>query len=267
MGAGWGRGGGGRGPNAGLGQRSPPVGGIHDRFSIFEAWTWDAQPLACATMKKHALAASVVLSLFALPAAAQPAASAHGVDLAGMDRQVAPATTSSRYANGGWMKSAEIPPDRSQWGAGGELIELTTAAVSGPDPGAPPGRAGRTRRRARSATTTSSYLDEDRDRAAGPRTAEADARPHRGDQGQAGAGRRVRPRAARRRRRAQLHQLPHRPPVRPVGRAGPATIPAATRPTCCRAASACPTATTTSRPEPAHGRRPRRPIRRTSPRC
>lgn len=39
-----------------------------------------------------------------------------GVDVAGMDRTVKPGDDFFSYANGGWVKSAEIPPDRSSLG-------------------------------------------------------------------------------------------------------------------------------------------------------
>jgi len=57
--------------------------------------------------------------------AAAPAPAPHGIDLAGMDRSVAPGDDFFRYANGTWLKTAEIPADRSYWGTGGMLIELT----------------------------------------------------------------------------------------------------------------------------------------------
>jgi predicted metalloendopeptidase len=56
-------------------------------------------------------------------AAAVPAS--HGVDLAGIDRSVAPGDDFFRYANGTWIKSTEIPADRSSWGVGSMLGELT----------------------------------------------------------------------------------------------------------------------------------------------
>jgi predicted metalloendopeptidase len=45
--------------------------------------------------------------------------------LAGMDRSVQPGADFYQYANGGWMKSTEIPPDLSSSGVGRELGELT----------------------------------------------------------------------------------------------------------------------------------------------
>ena len=54
-------------------------------------------------------------------------------------------------------------------------------------------------------------------------------------------------RASRRRRPAERDQLLHRSPVRHLGRAGPERPGRTACPTCCRAGSACPIATTTSR--------------------
>ncbi len=53
----------------------------------------------------------------------------HGVDLAGMDRSAAPGDDFYRYANGKWLDSTEIPPDRSSWGAGTRLTELTAQRI------------------------------------------------------------------------------------------------------------------------------------------
>jgi putative endopeptidase len=49
-----------------------------------------------------------------------------GIDLAGMDRSVAPGDDFFRHANGTWLKTTEIPPDRPAFGAAGVLSELTT---------------------------------------------------------------------------------------------------------------------------------------------
>jgi putative endopeptidase len=43
-------------------------------------------------------------------------ASADGQYLNWLDRDVAPRTDFFRFANGGWLKSHPIPPDRSGWG-------------------------------------------------------------------------------------------------------------------------------------------------------
>ena len=61
-------------------------------------------------------------------AASQAAAPAGrtGIDLAGIDRSVAPGDDFFGYANGAWITSTEIPADRSSWGISGVLDELTT---------------------------------------------------------------------------------------------------------------------------------------------
>jgi putative endopeptidase len=52
-------------------------------------------------------------------------ASAAAAFLDGMDRSVAPGEDFFGYANGGWLKSAEIPPDRATYGVDAMLAELT----------------------------------------------------------------------------------------------------------------------------------------------
>ncbi len=49
-----------------------------------------------------------------------------GIDLAGIDRSVAPGDDFFGYANGAWIKSTEIPADRSSWGISGVVEELTS---------------------------------------------------------------------------------------------------------------------------------------------
>ena len=50
-----------------------------------------------------------------------------GIDLAGMDRSVAPGEDFFRYANGVWLKTTEIPPDRGAYGVGSIVTERTSA--------------------------------------------------------------------------------------------------------------------------------------------
>src|SRR3546814_5934470 len=50
------------------------------------------------------------------PAATAPAAPVIGIDLAGMDKSVQPGDDFNGYANGGWLKTAVIPDDRSSTG-------------------------------------------------------------------------------------------------------------------------------------------------------
>ena len=78
---------------------------------------------------KHLLKAAALALALATPAFAQTPASP-GLDLAGMDKSVKPGDDFFAYANGSWLKSTEIPADRSSWGVGAELTEKTTAEVS-----------------------------------------------------------------------------------------------------------------------------------------
>jgi putative endopeptidase len=50
----------------------------------------------------------------------------HGVDIAGMDRSVAPGSDFFKYANGTWDRNTPIPPDQAAWGIGGEVDEEAT---------------------------------------------------------------------------------------------------------------------------------------------
>ena len=57
---------------------------------------------------------------------------AHGIDVAAIDHSVAPGDDFFAYANGTWLKTTEIPSDRSTYGIGPMLTELTnqrTAAL------------------------------------------------------------------------------------------------------------------------------------------
>jgi putative endopeptidase len=85
------------------------------------------RPLVAAAVAALALDAALVFGpvrvAFAGPEAA-PVPS--GIDLAGIDRSVVPGNDFFAYANGAWIKSTEIPADRSSWGEGGILTELTS---------------------------------------------------------------------------------------------------------------------------------------------
>src|SRR5277367_1876172 len=58
------------------------------------------------------------------------AAQVHGPDLAGMDVKVAPGDDFYAYANGAWINATEIPADRSSYGNGAILAELTAQRVN-----------------------------------------------------------------------------------------------------------------------------------------
>ncbi len=51
------------------------------------------------------------------------AAGSHDIDRAGMDASVAPGDDFFRYTNGGWLRTTEIPPDRSSYGVWAILNE------------------------------------------------------------------------------------------------------------------------------------------------
>src|SRR5450631_3963770 len=69
-------------------------------------------------------AALATISLV-LAAGADPAPLTHGLDLAGIDHSVQPGENFFAYANRTWLKNTEIPADRSNYGVGAMLIELT----------------------------------------------------------------------------------------------------------------------------------------------
>ncbi|HEY6619214.1 MAG TPA: M13 family metallopeptidase [Steroidobacteraceae bacterium] len=71
-----------------------------------------------------------ILGLGLLLLAGAAAAQVHGPDVAGMDTKVAPGDDFFAYANGGWIKSTEIPADRSSYGNGAMLVELTAQRVN-----------------------------------------------------------------------------------------------------------------------------------------
>ena len=110
------------------------------------------------------LALSAVLALTASAVAAQPAgqslANTHpaGLDLAGMDRNVKAGDDFFAYANGHWLATTEIPADRSSWGVGAELTELTTARTQALIQGAAKAKPGTEARKI--GDYYSAYLDE-----------------------------------------------------------------------------------------------------------
>ena len=54
-----------------------------------------------------------------------PPSFAAGIDLAGMDKSVAPGDDFNAYTNGGWIKATPIPADKSSYGAGAILADQT----------------------------------------------------------------------------------------------------------------------------------------------
>ena len=84
------------------------------------------QPTALATR----IVAMAAILLCAPQAQAAPKA-APGVDLAGMDKAVAPGANFFEYANGTWLKNTPIAPDQVSAGTGQQLMELTSRRTEG----------------------------------------------------------------------------------------------------------------------------------------
>jgi predicted metalloendopeptidase len=97
------------------------------------------------------LAASVMMLL---------AADVPGIDVAGMDRSVKPGDDFFAYANGTWLKTTEIPADRSSWGSNGALSERVDQEVSDLIQGAAKARAKSGGEAAKIADYYASYMDE-----------------------------------------------------------------------------------------------------------
>jgi putative endopeptidase len=88
----------------------------------------------------RAIYLAILVALTAVTAAPTPEGSA-GLDFSAIDRGVAPGDDFFHYANGAWMATTAIPPDRSAWGNGdiveertkkrlAELIQSVTAAAA-----------------------------------------------------------------------------------------------------------------------------------------
>jgi putative endopeptidase len=78
----------------------------------------------------YLVAATVALTLVPVSSGAPangpaPDVTVPGLDVTGIDRTVAPGDDFFRFANGAWLKATEIPADRSSWGPGEQLAELT----------------------------------------------------------------------------------------------------------------------------------------------
>lgn len=91
------------------------------------------QPALCSssllgTLTLASLAVAVLLS--ATVACAQTAAAqAPHADEGGVDINIKPGDDFFAYANGGWLKSTEIPAGKARWGARDEIAELTRQRV------------------------------------------------------------------------------------------------------------------------------------------
>ena len=103
-------------------------------------------------LRQRFLFFSALILLAALPAGAQtlpaaaPTAPAHGLFLSALDPTVRPCDDFYEYANGGWLRTAAIPPERSGAGVGlevserNQLILRAVAEKAAADPRADPHR-------------------------------------------------------------------------------------------------------------------------------
>src|SRR2546423_692770 len=62
-------------------------------------------------------------TLTLLLAALGAAPAGHGIDLAGMNKAVAPGDDFNAYVSGSWLSKTEIPKDRAAWGVDSVLAE------------------------------------------------------------------------------------------------------------------------------------------------
>ena len=79
-------------------------------------------------LRSTALAA-VLLSTLSATAFAKAPPAAHTIDKAGMDAAVKPGDDFYKYANGGWLKTAQIPADKAAFGPGAVLTDQTSQKV------------------------------------------------------------------------------------------------------------------------------------------
>ncbi len=84
----------------------------------------------------------------------------HGLDLAGMDKTVKPGDDFFSFVNGGWVKSTEIPADRSNYGVFAQLREMADKRTSDLIQGAASGQAAAGTEAAQVGDYYSSYMDE-----------------------------------------------------------------------------------------------------------
>lgn len=98
-------------------------------------------------MRRAAAFVAILTALALVPACAPapvapaPVAPPSGLDLAGLDRGVRPQDDLFSFVNGTWLRSTEIPPDRSSYGTFDRLTEKSQADVreiAEADPGADP---------------------------------------------------------------------------------------------------------------------------------
>src|SRR4051794_32811256 len=76
---------------------------------------------------KRSFAALLLACLCTCRNSAPPLAT--GIDLAGMDKSVAPGDDFNAYANGGWLKATPIPADKASYGVANIIADQTRERV------------------------------------------------------------------------------------------------------------------------------------------
>jgi putative endopeptidase len=107
-------------------------------------------------MNRRTLASSAT----ALAAAVFLAAWAPGIDQAGIDKSVKPGDDFFAYTNGAWLKTAEIPADRSSWGGNAILADTVEKDVAALIQGAAKGNPKPGTEAAKIADYYAAYMDE-----------------------------------------------------------------------------------------------------------
>src|SRR5687768_3503313 len=84
-----------------------------------------AAALGLAALAAPAWSADQAAAPKAAASAKKPQLGTRGFDSAGMDRTIKPGDNFFDYANGNWVRTTEIPADRSSWGGFGVLRDLS----------------------------------------------------------------------------------------------------------------------------------------------
>jgi len=79
----------------------------------------------CASIPAVAIILLVAAVAMVSACRTQPTSAAAGIDLAGMDKSVAPGDDFNAYTNGGWIKATPIPADKSSYGIFAMLADET----------------------------------------------------------------------------------------------------------------------------------------------
>src|ERR1700737_3422083 len=96
-------------------------------LTFFAAWGPTPPGSSGLFLQRGLLALLFSIPLSSCGTTAQTTTSAHGIDVAGMDRSMKPGDDFFKFANGTWDKNTPIPPDRASWGVDGMLDEEATA--------------------------------------------------------------------------------------------------------------------------------------------